>query len=693
MSDNEIARLTEQAQAHLEANNLDAARALYSRICGLDKDNAEAWLTFGAISGQGGLVGDAIPLVRRSLELDPKNPAAYLALAQLLLTNNDPEGALSEARKAVTVDPESADAWSFLGALTGQLGKLDEAEKCCRRALALEPALADARINLAYALHRVGRLQEAEVAYQEGLELRPDLGQLHADLGNLLIRLGRYDAAITRLESALLLSSDYGPAYMNLGVARARQGDLAAASVALKEAVRLMPSAAEPWFHLGLLREDLADPAGAVAAYRRALALDPGSLVSCFRMGGVFTSEGRWDEALDAYRKVLEISPGAAEGFAGQAEVYRNLGEYGRADSLLRSCLGSGEINVRVALVFSRLCDPAGECGDALRYLEYVSTTPHIDDSDRADTFFALGRLRDRLGHYDQAFGAYVDANRLKRRRYHRKQYIDRVDALIRTFDPQVIDGIAARRDATERPILLVGMPFSGTEILERMLARHPAVSAGGEPAWLPDVFEGHIRAAVGSDPLAPEGVVKIGPADIAQAAEEYRTRLSWDTTTVTDRATQNIEYIGLIHKMFPHARIIHCVRDPVDVCFSCYTHNFSAYHPYVFDLEDVGERFRQYERLMRHWVKTVGVPVLQVRYEELVAAPEQQFGVVLSHCGLESGERCLEPLKAICDHERSNALPDSLAGYTGPAGRWKHYERYLGPLLASLGLPNGSLH
>lgn len=691
MNDNEISRLSDRAQACLGANDLGAAKALYARICELDENSAEAWLMLGAISGQEGLVDDAIRSIRRAVELDPENPAAHLALAQVLLTKGDQKGALSEADRAVAAGPDSAEAWSFLGALAGQMGDLEQAETSCRRALDLEPMLADAQINLAYALHRAERLQEAEVAYREGLALRPDLAQAHADLGNLLIRLGRFGEAIDSLKIALRLAPDYGPACLNLGVAQARQGDLEAASAALSQAVKRMPEAADPWIHLGLLREDLGDVAGAVSAYRRAVEIDSGSLVGYFRMGVVLASEGRWDDALEAYRQVSMIAPEAGAGFAGQAEVYMSLSDHDRADELLRPRIGTGEIDIRIALASARLCGYTGDCSDPLRYLEYASVAPDLVDSDRADVFFALGRLRDRIGADDEAFRDFMEANTLKRRPYDRKTYVGRVDSLIRVFSPQALQDLPISRKLPDSPILLVGMPLSGAEILEQMLARNPEVTAGGEPAWLPEVFDEYMGEPTAKGAHAAHSLAGIRPEAIDRAVETYRRRLPANAARVTDRATGNIEYLGWIHRMFPNARIIYCARDPVDTCFSCYLRNFAVHHAYAYDLADLGARYRQYERLLRHWTEAVGIPVLQVRYEELVAFPKEQFEMVLDHCGLGWVEGCLEPLDGIGDAGRPRPGRESLAAYAGMAGRWKRYERHLGSLFEALAHPAGS--
>jgi hypothetical protein len=304
-----------------------------------------------------------------------------------------------------------------------------------------------------------------------------------------------------------------------------------------------------------------------------------------------------------------------------------------------------------------------------------------------------LANLRQRAGAYDEAFGHFRQGNALRRGLFQQQgtafdpaAHRACVDAIIRTFDAAYFQRVAGFGLDSEVPVFIVGMPRSGTSLLEQILASHPQVAGGGELRHVPRLVD-----ALPAQLRAPEGypgcMARVdGPAirSLAERHLERLTRLGGAALRVTDKLPVNFLHLGLIATLFPRARIIHCRRDPLDVCVSCYTSYFRGLH-FTWDLNDLGQYYRQYERLMAHWRTVLPLPILDVVYEELVADPEAVSRELVAFCGLDWDARCL----AFHENPRAvhtvSALQVRRPMYTNSVGRWRRYAAHLQPLLEAL--------
>jgi len=442
------------------------------------------------------------------------------------------------------------------------------------------------------------------------------------------------------------------------GAARAAPGRLADAIDACRRSVTLAPDVAIGHRWLGRLLWESGLPADARNCLERAVALRPEDLTASQMLGFVCAELGEIVRAEAVYRAALELAPNDA---VIRYELSRLKTFETRDDPDLQM----------LEELASSVSDPATPGRDAL--------------------LFALAKAYDDLGDYDRAFEAFQAANALHRvgLDYDPATAERAADALIGAFDEALVERSSGLGCPSERPVFIVGMPRSGTTLVEQILASHPDVHGAGELHEL-EVVAGAVPVMnAGRLPL-PEGMAGLGARDLAQLGELYDGRLGRlvpEALRITDKMPSNFYYIGFIHAILPNARIIHCVRDPLDTCLSCYMTLFSPGSSWSYDLREVGRYYRSYDRVMAHWRLVLPeARMFEVRYEDVVSDLEGQARRLLDHCGLEWDDACLafhltkRPVRTASVAQVRRPL------YAGSVGRWRRYERHLGVLISEVG-------
>jgi len=427
----------------------------------------------------------------------------------------------------------------------------------------------------------------------------------------------------------------------------------------------------------------------AVEKYRRALEINPGYIPAYKFLGGAQIALGQLDEALASYRRAAELDPADTGMVAAQAVIFERQGLIDQAYAIIKPYLEDGSVNIEFANVLALLCDHVGRCDEAISLLE-KGLTRESTTTNRVRQIvahFNLGRLYDRRNEYEKAFAHFKAGNDLQPHGFDREKFSGFMDALIDTFDSGFMRAAPRATHGSRRPIFIVGMPRSGTSLVEQILSSHPQVWGGGE---LEDIKEiaFSISAAVSSPLSYPRSVRDLTVETCNQLAARYLdrlTRLSSDARYVTDKMPQNFLALGLITLLFPGARIIHCARDPMDTCLSCYFHDFIGYHPYVYQLDSLGFYYRQYRRLMHHWQEVLPDPILNVSYEALVEDQESSTRELLAFCDLPWDEECLRFYESNRVVHTSSYQQVRKPIYKSSLARWRHYEPYLEPLRKAL--------
>ncbi len=531
-------------------------------------------------------------------------------------------------------------------------GDLGGAEQAYRRVLALDPGNAPALSHLAAFEHRRGNLESAQALLSRAVESDPDDVGARNNLGNLFQALGRPAEAQTQYREALRLEPSHLSARYNLGKALQRLGDLDAAVSCFEDLCARSPNDAGAWVALALARQDTGRSDQAFEPLRRALAIEPRHPEAHNSLGTLHVERGEFAEAEAAFHAALRCDPGFSP-------------------ALLN-------------LVHTRRIHPRD--ADLVARIEALTARKGPAGEEAADLHFALGKAREDLGDFERAFRHYQEGNRQRRRgvRHDRRMAEKRAAAIAHDYDADFFLHTAGQGDPSSRPVFIVGMPRSGTSLVEQILASHPDCFGAGE---LPNL--GLQARSLGARPS--KRILELEPEELAALGRAYLESLPADSAgaaRVTDKMPANWLHLGLAAAVLPGARVIWCRRDAMDVCFSIYAQQFTHQdaYPYAFDLEDIASEYRCCERLMEHWTRTLPIPLHEVRYERLVEDLEGVTASLLEFCGLPFDARCLR------FHETDRRVGTASNWqvrqplYRSSLARWRLFESQLGPLRSALG-------
>jgi len=581
------------------------------------------------------------------------------------------------------------------GGAISQAGRLASDFSPLQRALRLGPAIAPAApaaqaevsqagaesarayLNLARGYVAARRIDDAIQAWRQATRLDPTNHVAWQDLGVAQMQIGRLPDAIGAFRRAIVAKPDFAPAHHMLGMALEAQGNETMAVGALRRAVALSPKLADAHARIGTLLMSLSRRQEAIASLRRAAAVAPGADIGRLSLAKALMAEERQGEATAVLRGMLARNPtnfdarkmlGDALSFGGQFEEAGQ--EYQRAIET-----GRQPISAYHSLVMSRKLTEADH--PLIEGMRRILQRGRVQDFTLMILHFSLGKALDDLGDYEAAMGHFDAANRLRHRtwRLDRAGLTEQFDGLIERFTPDYFARHAALGSGDETPLLVLGMPRSGTTLTEQIISSHPAVVGGGElPYWLE-----------AGPPWNAGGMRSLTAENARRVAEEYLTvlrDLGPDAARVTDKMPPNFRWIGLIHLIFPKARIIHCKRNPIDICLSIYSTYFTARMDFAADRGDLVFFYRQYERLMEHWRSVLPPEIYyETQYEELVADPGVRSRELIAFCGLDWNDACLAPEQNDREVRTASVWQARQPVYKTPVARWQRYEPWLGEL------------
>lgn len=583
--------------------------------------------------------------------------------------------------------PESSAARMQRAVAAHQQGALQEAERDYRAVLAAEPDHADATHFLGLLLHQRGDAAGFTLL-QQSLRLSPGNYQFHGNLAGVLQQLGRSAEAEQLYREALRLNPDYAGGRINLGMLYAARGDYLRALPEFDAALRLERGSFAAWFNRAAALQQLARREESLQSYRHAAVAAKADPDLQLMVASALREAGEVEESLRCHEQALKLAPGYAPAENSLGNLLGMQGDLVAAERHYRHAL---TLQADYAGAYYNLADvkkltPADPAWDGLMRLS--GRAPELPPEEAIPLHFALGRVWDGQKDYAQAF-AHLDAgNRLKRASLHYDEA--RQARFFQEFAGVFgADFIGARRlDGSDaRPVFIVGMPRSGTTLVEQILASHPEVHGAGETHALRNVLREDLPPDEG-DYRLPGQLAELEPEGFRRAAARYSRyldSLAPRAARITNKLPGNMVFVGLVSLLYPEARIIHCSREPLDTCLSCYSKLFTTGHPFSYEQGELGRFYRMYERLMHHWRLALPGRMLELRYEELVSDLEGQSRRLIAHLDLPWDEACLR------FHESARAVRTaSLAQvrrpiYKDSVGRWKNYEKELAPLKEAL--------
>ncbi len=553
-------------------------------------------------------------LLKQALELDPNNFQALLGLANLALIDGDADQAIDLCKRAMKVRPDLGSPHFHLGRCFLNALRYEEAAASLERALSFDPNMAPIHHHLGLAYQQLGRGQDAAKEFQKAISLDPKNPGSHAELGNLLLAVGNLE--------------------------------------------------------------------GAIASYRRAAALAPGSARSALYLGKALVEERKFSEAEISLRRALELEPGLREARVLLGRMLQQLGKFSEAERVLEQETNTeqGSSDALYVKITGKTVTEADR--PIVQEMQARADSGKLGHGEQRMLHYALGKAYDDLAEYERAMANYDLANKLSQerlnatgRRFNAAAVRAQVDATIAKFGPKFVQESEGLGVQSDRPVFIVGMPRSGTTLLEQIVSSHPEVSAAGELGGWPAMTNGPFQTAK----TVP------GIKEVQAIASEFLERLeraSEPARFTTEKSPQNYMVLGPILAAFPNAHILHCRRNALDTCLSIYTTSFMSGPDFAHDRMALVTAYREYSRLMEHWRKVLPADrLLEIDYEGLVEDRETVIRRILEFLGLPWDEACMY-------HERNEhaiSTPSLWQArqpvFNRSVGRWRNYERWLGPL------------
>jgi tetratricopeptide (TPR) repeat protein len=706
--------------------HLEQAVRIYQALLSRHPDHAEALHLLGVAALQQGNASRAVELIGRGIAVNPSAAAFHCNLAEAYRALGQLDRAAGCCQLALRLRPDYPEAANNLGLILQAQGKGEAAVAQFREALRLRPDAPMVHNNLGNALRLQGNKAQARACFRQALRIDPTLAEAHSNLGQLLLELGQPEEAAGHCREAVRLRPDFADARNNLGNVLREQGQLQEARACYAEALRLNPSLALTNSNMGQALQEEGNLDDAIAWYQRGLQLEPGSARIHCNLASALEEQDKHQEAIAHYELALRLDPGHAQAHNGWGFALHEQGHFEEAKLHYREAirlqpdLGAAHCNLGTVLEELNELDAAEFCfREALRHdpshagayaqlatllrgrlpeadqaaMQQRLAAPRLSASKRLALHFGLAQVLDARGIYEQAAEHLHEANFLRRAEWQKRgqdydptEHTRFVDDLLATFSPGYLERVRGFGLETERPVFIVGLPRSGTTLIEQILASHSQVFGAGELRYARDTFESLPRV-MSREATPIECIPNVDRATASRLAQRHLERLRAlddQAPRVVDKMPDNYLYLGLIATLFPRAKLIHCRRDLRDVAVSCWMTNFRHIR-WAFDPGHITSCFREYRRVMDHWHQVLPVPLLEVDYEETVADLEGVARRLVAWCGLEWEPACLafhqnrRPVRTASVSQVRQPI------YQRSVARWRHYEKALGGLFAEL--------
>jgi tetratricopeptide (TPR) repeat protein len=541
-------------------------------------------------------------------------------------------------------------------------GKLREADRLYQFILAERPSHYGSLFCLGLLRAQADQMDQAVNLFGRAVAAEPNSADALGWFGITLAALDRLDEALAYYHKALSIDSQHVVVHNALGMALRKCGRIEQAVFHFERAIAIKADYASARLTLADMLQDLGRVGEALMHYDKVLAVQPRNYTAHNNRGTAFNILGRIEDAGRAYEKALQFAP-------REASIHHNLAH------LRRFTPGDS----RLAALEKLAEDMAA-----------------LDAKNQISLHFALAKALGDLGQYERSFRHMGEGNSLKRAQlaYDEEEALSQLGLISTTFTPELIQQKSGGGYRSETPVFIVGMPRSGTTLVEQILASHSKVFGAGEIETFSQVIV-QFRSQNSVAASFPEMVSAMSLEALHHLGSNYielTKSAAPAVERIVDKLPQNFKYVGLIHLALPNARIIHVRRDPLDTCFSCFSLLFSGDQSFTYDLGELGRYYLGYATLMQHWRRVLPHSVMiDVQYEDLVADLDGQARAIVDHCGLEWEDACLAFHQTQRQVKTASSVQVREPIYRTSVGRWRQYENFLGPLIEALKAPDGA--
>ena len=644
----------------------DEAVKRFEKALAINPDYAEAHNNLGVTLQNLGQLDSAVESYKKAITSNPEYTEAHNNLGLILQDLGLMDEAVISYEKAITFKPDYIEAHINLGNIYKELKQLDAAVKSYEKVIAINPDYPEAHFNLGNTFRELGQLETAIKSYEKVIAIKPDNADVHFNLGDTLSELGQLDEAVKSYEKAISIEVDFANAHNNLGISLKKLGQLDEAIKCYEKAISIEIDFTDAHNNLGVVLQQLGQLDKAIKCYKKALAIKPDYLEALNNLGVVLQQLGQLDKAIKCYEKALAIKP-------DYADAHYNLG-------FLKQYTAN---------------DPQ------ITKMKSLLTDSKLSPSKRIKLCFALAKVNENLDNQDEFFKYLHEANRLRKQELNYS--LDRSKTLFSTVKEMFsspysdIEKSLSSEPSTIHPIFIVGMPRSGSTLVEQIISSHHEVYGAGELTNLQDIIRPIVSdnltkgsniasTLIGDKKINLSNAYSIPEKVFLSIRKQYLdvlSNLNTPDSVITDKFPMNFLYIGFILTAFPEAKIIHLKRDARAICWSIYSHNMGF--NFGNDFDDLAGFYGLYTDLMNYWHQLFPGKIYDMCYEDLTTNQEEETKKLLQYCELDWDKNCLNFHKNKRVVKTASSVQVREKMYQGSSEAWRKHEAYLKPLIKNL--------
>ena len=530
-------------------------------------------------------------------------------------------------------------------------GKLKVAEKLYKEILDVQPNNLDSNNNLGVILEHFDKIEEAEKHYKKAIEIKPDIAEIHANLGGILAKLNKFKEAEKYYKKAIKLKPNSAKAHNNLGGVLLKLNKFEEAEINYKKAIELKPDFPEAYNNLAVVLKRIFKIEESEKYYKKAIELKPNFADAYMNLGNIQKELNKFEEAETNYNKAIELNP-------KNINYYYHFG-------LLKSFNNEGKKLFQLNEL----------------YLDQTLTA-----EERSALCFTLGKASEELNQFEKSFKYYCEGNMFCKKllNYNIKNDIQEFEKLKKSY--QNIDKNSLKNTSYKnksKPIFIVGMPRSGTTLVEQIISSHTKVMGAGELDFIKDFGE---NIAL--------GISKVDNDILINFREKYFKKLnelSKGNLMITDKMPSNFKYIGLLYSAFPEAKIVHVKRNSAATCWGNFIKHYAikglsapgkksglTANGFSYKMDDLITYYGLYQDLMNFWNKQFGDRIYNLNYEKLTENQEDETKKLIKYLGLEWEEKCLAPQNNTRRVHTGSTIQVRQKVYKGSSDNWKKFEVFL---------------
>ena len=682
----------EMAGQLYQRRNYAQAQKVCEQVIKARPANADAHNILGVTYAALGFSDRAIEMLQRAVKLNPNAASYHSNLGEILRQNGRLDEASAELEKALQLDPNNAQTLNNLGIISYETRDIDEAVDYYRRALKIRADMPEAHNNLGNALRLKGDVDGAFQAYQDALTYRAIYPEAYNNLGTLLQQDRKLEEAEHAFRKATQQNPRYVEAHNNLASLLLVQGKEVDGLRVLGDVLKFAPTSVKTLLLTARTQLKRGAHQAAEQASRLALKQEPENAEAMTVLGQTLHETDRYDEAMPLLEKAVAAAPNNPEALNFYGVALKSVGKLDEAKEYILKALKLNDSMFGAYANLNDLIDFSEGFGEEL--FNRMETIFQSAKNPEADMFlplhFAYAKALDDRGQHEKALEHYIIGGRMKRRQLDYKEedthgFFDAIRAAFpkTTFENRPYEGLD-----DDRPVFIVGMPRSGSTLVEQILSSHPDVYGAGEVKHLSRAI-GLLRDRFPSLPKYPDMAKKMNAAQYDIVAKNYQTAIekgAGSAKKITDKLLTNYFFLGFINLLFPKAKVINTLRDPVDTCLSGFTKLFKDDMPHSYDLNELGRYYGKYREIMDYWKDVLPKDfITTVVYEDVVADTEKEARRLIDFLGLEWNDKCLEFHKSSRPVKTASVAQVRKPIYTSSVKRWAKYGSGLQPLVDAI--------